>query len=101
MTKHDVMYLIIDELYPLSIRAEIRFYIEDFEATEKELEGVSVDRDTCTIMYYNLEEKHEELKRDVKRYFELRDKGSLVFGTDESVEMFRLRQKLSKVGTEQ
>jgi hypothetical protein len=43
----------------------------------------------------------EVLKRDVKRYFELRDKGGLIFGSDESVEMYRLREKLMKVGTEE
>ena len=45
----------------------------------------------------------EELKRDVKRYFELRNHEDFpfAFGSELSVEVYRLREKLMEVGNEE
>ena len=75
-------------------------YITDMEAMEKHfIESEKKMRDD----YFELLKKHNELKHDVKRYFELDDKNrywKVILTADEELERVTLNVKLSKVGDE-
>ena len=59
--------------------------------------------DSLTRWVAELTDEHNKLVKDVKRYFELADKGMLTMDklSEEEKDFFELRAKLSKVGREE
>ena len=82
---------------PDEIEAELivdKYLNEEMENHEKQLD---IHRSEYIA---KLETELEELKRDVKRYFELKNHSDypFAFGGNLSIEMFEVTEKLSKVG---
>ena len=103
MSKHDEArenISFMDNKYDKAYK-EMKRYITDMEAIEKHfIESEKKMRDD----YFELLKKHNELKHDVKRYFELDDKNrywKVILTADEELERVTLNVKLSKVGDEE
>jgi len=76
----------------------LNLYIEQCEATEKELEKCNISdtsKEESSMKYYCLYEdtihKLEQLQQDIKKYFD-------IMGYEETDEYIELFQRLSKVG---
>jgi len=111
MNKHDQarFYLIRlnDQVDPNAFQNEyaiIDNYINEAEATEKELEEMKGIHDYYSLYLeflrlYNEEKvKREELQQDVDRYFELDNRYAFSLTEDEQIKSNKLRDKLSKGG---